>query len=150
MRKQPITVFAILILASFGLALSGCQKKEPSPTEQMQQGAQQMGQGVKKAASDAGDKVKQGAQQVGDSVTDAAGKARQALSDSAITGKIKSELATNQGLSSFDIHVDTAEGVVTLTGTVDDASKSELAEKVAKDTEGVKSVDNKIELNESE
>lgn len=124
MRKYLLTVFAVVSLASAGLALSACHKKQESPGQQIGNGAKQMGQGIKHAASNAG----------------------KVISDSAITTKIKSKLAANQGLSSFDIHVETTNGVVTLTGTVDNASARELAGKIASGTDGVKSVDNNVEV----
>ncbi|MGH8128573.1 MAG: BON domain-containing protein [Gammaproteobacteria bacterium] len=124
MRKQLLTAFAIVSLAAGGLALSACHKKQGSPGQQMKQGAQQMGQGMKHATSNAG----------------------QAMSDSAITTKIKSKLAANQGLSSFNIHVETNNGMVTLTGTVDMTSKRDLAGRIADSTDGVKGVTNNIKV----
>lgn len=124
MRKPAIPLLTVIALAAAGLALSACQKKQPSPGQQMKQGAQQIGQGVEHAASDAG----------------------QAVSDSAITTKVKSRLAANQGLSSFDIHVETTNGVVTLTGTVNQVSARDLAGRIASDTDGVKGVNNNIRV----
>lgn len=126
MRKHLLTLFAIVSLASAGLALSACHKKQETPSQQMKQGAEQMGQGVKHAASNAG----------------------QVISDSAITTKIKSKLAANQGLSSFDIHVETTNGFVTLTGTVDMVSKRDLAGRIANETDGVKGVTNDIKVSQ--
>jgi len=126
MRKHLFTLFAIASLASAGLALSACHKKQANPGQQMKQGAEQMGQGVKHAASNAG----------------------QAISDSAITTKIKSKLAANQGLSSFDIHVETTNGIVTLSGTVDMTSKRDLAGRIANETDGVKGVTNDIKVSQ--
>lgn len=129
MRKQLLTAFAIVSLASTGLALSACHKKPESPGQQMKNGAQQM---------------KQGAEKMGQSVKHTASNAGQVMSDSAITTKIKSKLAANQGLSSFGIHVETTNGIVTLTGSVDMVSKRDLAGRIASNTDGVKGVDNKI------
>jgi hyperosmotically inducible periplasmic protein len=71
---------------------------------------------------------------------------REAVSDSAITGKVKSALAADVGLKTVTgINVDTdAGGVVTLSGKVDSADKKKLAEQVAKKVSGVKSVKNKL------
>lgn len=123
MGKYSVAFVAALALAGIGLA--GCHNKnqnQPSPSQQMKQGAETVGHGFKAAGKKLG----------------------QAASDTAITTKVKSKLAANQGLSSFNIHVDTDNGVVTLTGTVDAVSKRDLAGRIAANTEDVKGVNNKI------
>ncbi|MGH8160714.1 MAG: BON domain-containing protein [Gammaproteobacteria bacterium] len=128
MNKYSIGVVAVL--AAAGLGLAGCHKsggpppanQKPSPSQQMNHGAQQTGAGINGAGRKAG----------------------QYGSDTAITTKVKSKLAANQGLSSFNIHVKTNGGVVTLTGTVNAASQRNLADQIAKNTGGVKSVVNNI------
>jgi hyperosmotically inducible protein len=73
---------------------------------------------------------------------------REAVSDSAITTKVKSALAADVGLKTVTgIHVDTDNaGVVTLKGNVTDADLKKRAEAVAKKVEGVKSVKNQIQV----
>jgi hyperosmotically inducible periplasmic protein len=61
--------------------------------------------------------------------------------DTWITTKVKSEFAANKGVKGSDISVSTAEGVVTLTGTVATAKEKSHAESIAKKIKGVKSVD---------
>jgi hyperosmotically inducible protein len=75
--------------------------------------------------------------------------AGQATKDSAITAKVKTKLAAQKGLSSFDIHVETKDGVVTLSGAVDNKAQVELAEKVVAGTKGVTSVSNTLEAKAS-
>ena len=67
-------------------------------------------------------------------------------SDSWITTKVKSDLAVEKDVSSTAIHVDTYEGVVTLSGTVDSQAESDKAAQVAKDIKGVKSVVNNLQV----
>jgi osmotically-inducible protein OsmY len=71
---------------------------------------------------------------------------REAVTDTTITGKVKTALATDVGLKTVTgINVDTdAGGVVTLTGKVDSADVKKRAEMVAKKVGGVKSVKNKL------
>jgi hyperosmotically inducible protein len=71
---------------------------------------------------------------------------REAVSDSTITGKVKSALAADVGLKTVTgINVETDNsGVVTLTGKVDSADVKKRAEQVAKKVGGVKSVKNNI------
>jgi len=61
--------------------------------------------------------------------------------DTWITTKVKSEFATKKSVKGSDISVTTAEGVVTLTGTVATAKEKASATKIAKAVKGVKSVD---------
>lgn len=124
MRKYMIILAVALAAGSLGLA--GCHKNNSqSPADQIQQGANQMGQGVKNAATQTG----------------------AYMSDAAITSKVKARLAGKQGLSSFDIHVETNNGVVTLTGTVDSQAQRKRAGEVASNTGGVKGVNNELAVN---
>lgn len=66
------------------------------------------------------------------------------IDDSTITGKVKMELVTNKATSAMDTRVTTSNGVVTLTGKAINAAEKELAEKVAREVNGVKKVVNKI------
>lgn len=67
------------------------------------------------------------------------------VSDAALTTKINAALVAQKELSALDISVDSNQGVVTLSGTVDSDAQIELAEKVVEDLDGVKAVDNKLE-----
>jgi hyperosmotically inducible protein len=60
--------------------------------------------------------------------------------DGWITTKVKSELASTKGVKSTDITVETNDGVVTLSGTVDTAANKTKVEKIAKKVKGVKEV----------
>ena len=73
-------------------------------------------------------------------------KNNEAASDSMLTGKVKSALATDVGLKTVTgINVDSDKGgVVTLKGKVDTADQKKRAEAVAKKVSGVKSVKNQL------
>jgi hyperosmotically inducible periplasmic protein len=67
------------------------------------------------------------------------------VKDSAITTKVKAKLAAKHMSTLTNIKVDTdKDGVVWLSGTAPSKDASDLAEMVAKDTDGVRSVHNKI------
>jgi len=76
-----------------------------------------------------------------------AGCSSQAVDDSAITVKVKSKLAADSKTSAIKIGVDTKDCVVTLSGTVPTATEKDEADKIAKNTEGVKRVVNGITVN---
>jgi hyperosmotically inducible protein len=65
----------------------------------------------------------------------------QPVTDTWITTKVKTELATTDGVSSMDIDVETLNGVVTLTGTLDSQMSIDKAVAAAQSVKGVKSVD---------
>jgi hyperosmotically inducible periplasmic protein len=67
------------------------------------------------------------------------------VSDTALTTKIKTALIAESRLSALDINVDSNQGVVTLSGTVDNAAQVELAERVVKDLDGVKGINNRLD-----
>ncbi len=68
------------------------------------------------------------------------------IDDTLITTAVKTNILEEKGLSSMQISVDTKDGVVTLLGTTDTAEHSLLAERVAKMTNGVKLVVNKLRV----
>ena len=68
------------------------------------------------------------------------------LEDSTITAKVKAAIIAESDLSALEIKVDTTDGVVTLTGTVDSPQKMERAAQVAQTIDGVRTVDNKLSV----
>ncbi len=74
--------------------------------------------------------------------------ASEQVSDSWITAKIKSQYVADSDISAFNISVTTEEGVVYLIGRVEDPENKHEAEAIARNTEGVKSVVNHIEVGE--
>lgn len=69
-----------------------------------------------------------------------------AVSDSALTAKVKTALHDDKVTTGAGIHVTTVAGVVTLRGKVASSDISSRAEKLAQDTTGVKSVKNKLKV----
>ena len=67
--------------------------------------------------------------------------AGEVMSDSWITTKVKSKLVADRKVSGFDIQVETRDGVVKLSGQVNDQSEVSHAIELARSTEGVKRVD---------
>ena len=71
-------------------------------------------------------------------------KAGEVVEDGFITTKVKAALLTDPDVKGLHIDVDTRSGVVTLTGDVDKAANLDRAARIARDTSGVKSVDNQL------
>ena len=67
-------------------------------------------------------------------------KIASATDDAAVTTKVKAALLAEPGLRSMEIHVDTKDGVVTLTGTPDSSAVRDKVVVVARNVAGVKDV----------
>jgi hyperosmotically inducible protein len=70
------------------------------------------------------------------------------IDDATITTKIEAKLTADPEVSAFNVDVDTNEGVVRLSGTVEDPEAKVEAEQLARDTEGVRRVINDIKVGE--
>lgn len=66
--------------------------------------------------------------------------------DSWVTAKTKLALMTTEGIDTWDLNVDTVNGVVTLHGKVASEAAKEKAETVAQTIEGAKSVKNLLQV----
>lgn len=66
---------------------------------------------------------------------------QQPVSDTWITTKVKTELATTDNVKSMDVSVDTVNGVVHLTGNVHSDMERDKAVAAAKSVKGVNTVD---------
>jgi len=66
------------------------------------------------------------------------------IDDSVITTKIKTKLATDDFLKSFQIGVESRKGIVQLSGFVNSQTAVDKAGKIASGVEGVKSVKNNL------
>ena len=71
---------------------------------------------------------------------------RDRVADSSLTATVKSKLLWNRNTSGLDISVMTRGGTVTLSGDVDSETSKDTAERLARDTDGVRSVDNQLNV----
>ena len=73
-----------------------------------------------------------------------AGEVGAAVSDAALTTTVKSKLLADPTVSGLKIDVDTKDGVVTLTGKVKSTREESEALRIARSTDGVKRVQDKV------
>ena len=139
-NSHSITWIAAVILAT--AVAAGCDRNKPAETagQKLDSAAERAGQKMDQAADRAGQKMDQAAATVKEKAEQAGDK----LGDAAITAKVKTALISEPGLKALKIDVDTANGVVTLTGSVDSPKNLDRATQVAQGVEGVKSVDNRL------
>jgi hyperosmotically inducible periplasmic protein len=97
-------------------------------------------QSMHQAGSSAGD----AASSTGDAVKHVYQGAATAMSDTAITAKVKTALHGNKVTNESDIHVETIAGVVTLTGTASSSDASATASQLTAATNGVTGVKNEL------
>lgn len=70
----------------------------------------------------------------------------QYVDDVAITGKVKNELLQSDNVDGLDVNVDSTNGKVTLTGWASSTTEARRAGTIARNVEGVKSVDNQLQV----
>lgn len=68
------------------------------------------------------------------------------FSDATLTATVKSKLLWNRHTEGLNINVTTQNGVVTLDGEASNSAASELAERLAEDTDGVRAVRNNLRV----
>ena len=90
--------------------------------------------------------VKQEAREAKQETKAAAQKTGNVITDSWITMKVHSQFVPEDALEDSDIDVETKAGVVTLTGTVETAAGKSRAAAIAKATDGVKSVNDRLRI----
>jgi hyperosmotically inducible protein len=81
---------------------------------------------------------------IGEKTAVAAQQAKEALGDGAITAKIKAKMALDDHVKALDLNVDTVNGDVTVSGKVRSNAERDRAIALARETEGVRRVVDKI------
>ena len=77
---------------------------------------------------------------------DTSEKVEKAVDDAAITTSVKAKLAADKIKTLVRVSVDTVDGVVTLTGTVETANEKKHAQDLARGVKGVSKVVNNLEI----
>jgi len=72
--------------------------------------------------------------------------AGEAIDDSVITAKVKAALIADKDVKAHEVNVETREGVVQLSGFVDNATAKSTAAQVARGVSGVKDVKNDLQV----
>jgi len=83
---------------------------------------------------------------VGTRISMAAESVGEYVDDATVTASVKAKLTAEKAANFTKISVKTSNNVVSLTGQVDSKDQKEKAEKIAKQVNGVKRVDNKLKV----
>jgi len=84
--------------------------------------------------------------EVGEKTAAAAEQARRALVDGSLTAKIKAKMALDDSVKALDIDVDTQGSTVTLSGVVATESQHQRALQLARETDGVTRVVDRLRV----
>jgi osmotically-inducible protein OsmY len=92
------------------------------------------------------DRAREAGARVGETVADSANEVQRRAADAALVAKIKSKMALDDMISARDINVDVRDGVVTLKGSVGTEQQQQRAVQLARETEGVVSIDDRLAI----
>ena len=83
---------------------------------------------------------------IGQRTAEAADATRRAVADGTLTTKIKAKMALDDSVKALGLDVDTRNGVVTVSGTVRSEAERQRALALARETEGVTQVIDRLQL----
>jgi hyperosmotically inducible protein len=135
-------LLALACSAAVLLALTACNKQDDGKTV-----GQSIDSGIAKTeqvAKDAGNTVKEASKEAQAAGSQAGASMGEKIDDVAITAKVSGSLAKDPDLSAIKINVDTKDGVVTLNGPAPNAAAKDKATAIAKQVQGVNSVNNQL------
>lgn len=128
---KNVSAIAAILASGLALLATGCDRTPDEPTT---------GEKIDNAATDSRDATRD----MGDTMERKADQAGQAIDDASITATVKGKYLVDDTLKGLQIDVDTEQGVVKLSGTVQSATAKKLATQIAQSVEGVVSVDNQL------
>ena len=131
---KKLNVLGIAILLAVGL---GACDKNPGPAESA-------GKKIDQTADAAGKKLGEAAEKVGAKIGEQEAKVGVAIDDAEVTARVKAAIFAEPGLKTLQINVDTVQGVVTLSGSVDSAPSIDRAKTLAAAMAGVKGVESRL------
>jgi hyperosmotically inducible periplasmic protein len=133
--KELMRIWPLVALTMATLVGSGCTRTDDGYRIETERAASE----AEAALDRAGEQLERGAAEL-------ERRAQPALEDATITAKVKAKLTADPEVNPFRIDVDTVNHVVTLTGTVKSAAVSAEAEKLARQTAGVRAVVNRLQI----
>lgn len=144
MRVQLFPLTATTIAIAAALSLAACDKPNDDRTV-----GQKIDSAIAKTeqkTDQAGAEIKKDVDAARNSTSQAVDTAGSKMKDAAITTGINAGLARDASLSALKIDVDTSAGKVSLRGTAPDAAARDRATQLAKNVDGVLSVDNQLQV----
>jgi hyperosmotically inducible protein len=84
--------------------------------------------------------------EIGEKTATAADQAQRALAAGSLTAKIKAKMALDDSVKALALDVDTSGSVVTVSGTVESEAQRQRALQLARETNGVTQVVDRIQI----
>ena len=84
--------------------------------------------------------------ELGEKAAHAAAEMKQTLTEASLTGKIKAKMALDDSVKARSIDVTTSGSTVTLTGTINSVAERERAVSLARETDGITAVVDRLEV----
>jgi hyperosmotically inducible protein len=134
---ERFKIISVSMLLVAGLA--ACEKQNPGPAESA-------GKNIDRTMDQVGQKIGDTTDKVGDKLSEGRRKVGVAIDDTEITAKIKAAFLAESGLKTLQISVDTLKGAVTLKGSVEKQSQSDMARAMASAVSGVNKVNNELAI----
>ena len=126
--KLVLTVILIVVLVGFGTYVLGYW-----------QGDRRADVAVDLPSIDQ-QRVRETGTEIAEGARAAGARVAEVVEDGALTAKIKSKMALDDHVKARDIDVDTSDGLITLTGTLQSEKEHERAVQLALETEGVRTI----------
>jgi osmotically-inducible protein OsmY len=145
MRQLISKALFASMIAALASSLAACDQppSEDSIGRSFDKSLESVRQDLNQAANEAGRSVENGQDKASEALTGAG----PAVPNIALAARVRAALIGTRALNSSSIDVDaTTSGVVTLTGIAEDATKRDLAERLAMSVEGVTAVRNAITI----
>jgi osmotically-inducible protein OsmY len=109
--------------------------------------ARAVGAEVGDRTAQAAEKTREVARAAGEQTAKAAGATRRAIEEGSLTAKIKAKMALDDHVKALDLNVDTVGSVVTVSGSVNTEAERQRALALARDTQGVTQVIDRLQVN---
>lgn len=140
--RNVSAIATIALASSLVLLVSGCDRgpEERTAGEAMDESAAT----ERTETEQLGDTLQRDADQAGDTMEQRADQAGQAIEDATITAEIKTRFLADDTLKGLEINVDTEQGVVTLSGSVQSETAKDRATQIAQSVDDVVNVNNQL------
>jgi osmotically-inducible protein OsmY len=145
MRQLNSKVLLASMIAALASGLAACDRPPSGDSigDSFDKSVEDVRQDLKQAANNAGRTVEKGPDKPGETFTEAG----RDVKNIALAARVKAALIGARALASSKIDVGaTTNGVVTLTGSAEDATTRDLAERLASSVEGVTAVRNDVAI----
>jgi osmotically-inducible protein OsmY len=132
---NDLKLISISILLIGGLA--ACSDPDPVETA---------GKNIDQTMDKAGHEISGAAEEVSETMSEQSNKAGMIIDDTQISAKVKAAIFSEADLITQQISVDTVNGVVTLSGSVDSREYSDMAKVLVGNVSGVSKVNNQLTI----